>query len=275
MTPGKRFKNQPKQYFQYKVNNSRFNSIDVSNKNEVTKPCINNRMNNDVYECKNAFNNNIENNVTLRKKRPRPVINKFSERDTLGVSKQSKNIIPGYTKYNKAVCFGLKAYVLGTSMEKGIRRNEFNFSLKKCNTRFRPFIGATIKQMETYVKPITQDDTPDLVILPTGCNDISNKNMSANDIAEGIINIGRYCKEHNVNNVTISSLICRSQKHLQHRVNAVNTMLMNRCKNYGLGYNDNSNIEVGFLAQDGLHLSKIGKSCLANNFINYINRYIL
>ena len=97
--------------------------------------------------------------------------------------------------------------------------------------------------------------------------------MSANDIAEGIINVERYCKEHNVNNVTISSLTCRS--HLQHRVNAVNTMLINRSKNYGLGYIDNSNIEVGFLAQDGLHLNEIDKSCLANNFINFIYRYIL
>ena len=129
--------------------------------------------------------------------------------------------------------------------------------------------------METYVKPILQDDTPDVVILHIGCNDIPNKNMSANDIAEGIINIGGYCKEHNVNNVTISSLICTSQKSLQHRVNAVNTMLMNRCKTYGLGCIDNSNIELGFLAQDGLYLNKIGKSCLANNFINFINRYIL
>ena len=154
--------------------------------------------------------------------------------------------------YNEAVRFGRKAYVLGTSMVKGIKRNEFNSCLKKCNTRFRPFSNFAYR-----------------------CNDNSNKNMSANNIAEGIINIVRYCKEHNVNNITISSLICRSQKHFQHKVNAVNTMLMNRCKNYGLGYNDNSNIEVGFLAQDGLHLSKIGKSCLANNFINYINRYIL
>ena len=95
--------------------------------------------------------------------------------------------------------------------------------------------------METYFKPIIQDDTPDVVILHIGCNDISNKNISANDIAEGSINIGR----------------------------------MNRCKNYGLGYIDNSNIEVGFLAQDGLHLNEIGESCLANNFINFINRYIL
>ena len=102
-------------------------------------------------------------------------------------------------------------------MVKAIRRNEFNSCVKKCNTRFRPFIGATIKQMETYFKPIIQDDTPDVVILHIGCNDISNKNISTNDIAEGSINIGR----------------------------------MNRCKNYGLGYIDNSNTEVGFLAQMG------------------------
>ena len=108
--------------------------------------------------------------------------------------------------------------------------------LKKCNTRFRPFIGATVNQMETYIKPSTQDDTPDVAILHIGCNDISSKNMSANDIAESIINIGRYFKEHNVNNVTISSLIRRSQKYFQHKMKAVNTMLMNKCKNDGLGY---------------------------------------
>ena len=48
--------------------------------------------------------------------------------------------------------------------------------------------------------------------------------MSANDIAEGITNVGRYCKDHKVNNVTIFSLICGSQKHLQHKVNAVITV---------------------------------------------------
>ena len=60
--------------------------------------------------------------------------------------------------------------------------------------------------------------------------------MSVNDFADGIINIGRYCKGHNVNNVIIFSLICMSQKHLQHKVNAVNIMSMSRCKSYGLGY---------------------------------------
>ena len=46
-------------------------------------------------------------------------------------------------------------------------------------------------------------------------------------------------------------------------------------QNYGLGDIDNSDINVDFLAQDGLHLNKISESFLANNFINFINRYNL
>ena len=70
--------------------------------------------------------------------------------------------------------------------------------------------------------------------------------MSANDIVEGSINIGRYCKEQNVNDVIISSLICRIQHHLQNKVNAVNAMFIHRCKIYGLGYIDNSNSSVKY-----------------------------
>ena len=117
-----------------KVNNRRFNSIDVSNKyhpisiheNEVTEPRINNRMNNNVDKYKNTFNSNIESNVTICKRRPASVINQFPERDTIGVSEDSKDLIPGSTKYNEAIYFGEKAYVLGTSMVKDIRSNEFN-----------------------------------------------------------------------------------------------------------------------------------------------------
>ena len=83
-----------------KVNNRIFNSVDVSSKyqpifiheNEVTEPHINNRMNTDGDEYKNAFNSNIDDNVTTRKRRPAPITYQFLERDTLGVSKQSKNL---------------------------------------------------------------------------------------------------------------------------------------------------------------------------------------
>ena len=52
-------------------------------------------------------------------------------------------------------------------MIKGIRRKEFNSKLNKCSTRFRPFISATLKQMEDYVKPI----------LSNGKNIMSVKNL--------------------------------------------------------------------------------------------------
>ena len=72
-----------------KVNNRRFNSIDVSNKyhpisiheNEVTEPRINNRMNSNVDKYKNTFNSNIESIVTICKRRPTSVINQFPERE--------------------------------------------------------------------------------------------------------------------------------------------------------------------------------------------------
>ena len=52
-------------------------------------------MNNDVNKYKNAFNSNIDNNVTTRQRTPTPVKNQFLETETLGISKQSKNLIPG------------------------------------------------------------------------------------------------------------------------------------------------------------------------------------
>ena len=156
-------------------------------------------------------------------------------------------------------------------MIKGIRRKEFNSKLNKCSTQFTPFTGATLKQMETYVMPILNDDTPDVLILYIGCNDIGNKQLTENEIAEWIVKIGRQCKESNVNDVFISSLICRAQKRLNDKVIAVNNILKRVCKLNGLGFIDNSNICAENLFEDGLHLNDDGKVILANNFLYVFN----
>ena len=160
-------------------------------------------------------------------------------------------------------------------MIKTIRRKEFNSKLNKCSTRFRPFIGATLKQMEKYVKPVLIDDTPDVLILHIGCNDVGNKQLTGNEIAEWIVKIGRQCKESNVNDAFISLLICRAQKRLKDKVIAVNSILKRVCKVSGLGFNDNSNNCAENLFEDGLNLSDDGKVILANNFIYVLNRFIL
>lgn len=76
-------------------------------------------------EYKNAFNNNIDDNVAICKRRPIPVIKQFLKRNKIHVvfPNKVKILIPGYTKYNEAVRFDRKTCVLGTSVVKGIRRN--------------------------------------------------------------------------------------------------------------------------------------------------------
>ena len=71
---------------------------------------------------------------------------------------------------------------------------------------------------------------------------------------------GTYCKKQNVNNVVISPLICRSQKHLQNKVNAVNTILLNCFKEYD-DHIDKRNISLEYLAQDiSSKLKKVKKN---------------
>ena len=158
-------------------------------------------------------------------------------------------------------------------MIKGIRRKEFNSKLSKCSTRFRPVIGATLKQMETYVKPILNDDTPDILILHIVCNDIGNKQLTENEIADCIVKIGRQCKESKGNDVFISSLICRAPKRLNDEAIAVNNILKRVCELNGFGFIDNSNICDENLFEDGLHLNDGGKVITAMKLLTLIILY--
>ena len=122
---------------------------------------------------------------------------------------------------------------------------------------------------------ILNDDTPDVLILHIGCNDIGNKQLTENEVTEWIKKIGRQCKKSNVNDVFISSLIWKAQKRLNDKVIAVNNILKPVCKLNGLGFIDNSNICSENLFVDGLHLNDDGKVILANYFIYVLSRFIL
>ena len=64
--------------------------------------------------------------------------------------------------------------------------------------------------MDTYVRPILNDDTPDVWIQHICCKGIINKHLTDNEIGEWIVRIFQQCKESNVNDAFISSLIGRS-----------------------------------------------------------------
>ena len=188
-----------------------------------------------------------------------------------------EKVIPGNTTYRDAVKFGKKTFIFGTSMVKGIRNKEFNQHLTKCSAQIRAFPGANLKQLKHYVIPTLVDDTPDVAVIHGGCNDIQSRNgksLSENEIANEIINIGKVCRENGVNEILISSLICRSSHHLNSKVTKVNDILKDLCYNEGFGFINNINITSQYLWKDGLHLIEAGKVILANNFIHSINNLL-
>ena len=69
-------------------------------------------------------------------------------------------------------------------MVKSIRREEFNLLMKKSNFRFRPFVGATLSDMKTYVQPELNDDTLHVLVLQISCNGIRNKRLPAEKITD-------------------------------------------------------------------------------------------
>ena len=76
------------------------------------------------HRCKSKTTEWNNSKRTLHNKQTTPVMNQHPERDTLGINhpKRKDNFILRNTKFNEAVRYGQKAYVLRTSMMKIIKR---------------------------------------------------------------------------------------------------------------------------------------------------------
>ena len=83
---------------------------------------------------------------------------------------------------------------------------ELNFVIFKC------FRGANTKQLDYYVAPMLADETPESITLHIDSNDItktSYDNVTAEDLAQRIVNTGGKCRSFSVNNIAISSIFIR------------------------------------------------------------------
>ena len=85
--------------------------------------------------------------------------------------------------------------------------------------------------------------------------------------------MAKACRGYVVNDVFISSLICRRNKFLNKKVQRVILLLKLMCEENGYIYIDNGHIEVGDLWQDGSHVSEYGKAKLSWNFIYFLKTF--
>ena len=135
--------------------------------------------------------------------------------------------------------------------------------------KIHSFSGSTVQEMDLFIKPLLARK-PHHVILLIGTNDIPDKNMTAETIAEKIMEIGKKIEDHGIR-CTISELVPRSDvSTYNNKVKSVNMKLKEITAETKIGFVEQSNIGYEHLHFGGLHLNKRGDGALALNFIRYI-----
>ncbi|XP_028412624.1 uncharacterized protein LOC114535523 [Dendronephthya gigantea] len=133
----------------------------------------------------------------------------------------------------------------------------------------KPFPGATVTDMEDFVKPLTRR-TPDKMILHVGTNDLRS-HCTPKVIADSIVNIVTQVKEDSPGtDVGISAILVRSDNHdLTVKATQVNNILKGYCIRNKIPFLSNSNMNESHLNTKGLHLNRQGSLALQQNFLDF------
>ena len=141
---------------------------------------------------------------------------------------------------------------------------------------FNVFQGANIKRLHHFIQPTFHENKPDTVLTHIGSNDIipsKQHYLNVKYVVERIIDIGLYCKECSVKDVIISSVLVKRNFHLTRIVLQINDFFIECTNNFH--YLTNDNISRQNLWKDGIHLNSVGNNILAENFISYLNQFVL
>ena len=107
-----------------------------------------------------------------------------------------------------------------------------------------------------------------------GTNDVTVKRKNPTDIIDSIMSVGRKCKDADINEVIISSIVCRKSSRFQMKINEVDSVFKDLYVINGFTFIDNANITNYDICDDLIHLKYSGTCKLANNFINVINKLL-
>ena len=207
----------------------------------------------------------------LLKKRPQTIVNRYPENDKFKYEKQHSSkhtkTVPGNSSYSSITNKGKKVLLLTDSLCGGIKGEEINPYLKNAHLYRTIHPGAKAEDIEHYCTRTLKIDKPDMVIINCGTNNI--KTQYPYEIYKSIKRIVESCHSSGVNDVFVSSIPIRRGDGNQ--VDEVNNYLRARAILDDYIYINNSNIIMGDLGRDGIHLRPSGTDKLFYNFVRAIN----
>ena len=98
--------------------------------------------------------------------------------------------------------------------------------------------------------------------------------LSTDEIVNAILEIGKLCQSHGVEDIFISSLICRKNNFQNNKVSMINKLLRRACDSLGFHFIYNSSIARNHLAGDGIHLNYAGTEVLLENIAFCLNNFL-
>ena len=142
-----------------------------------------------------------------------------------------------------------------------------------CDARvtLNKFNGKLARHFKTYVTAHMPEQTPDDVLIQAGGNDLTTK-QTAFEIANNVIEAGIVCKNLGASRVLISSVLPRSDFHLQLKRHDVNQLLECLCEINNFVYIPNNYMKLSqHIDNDGVHLNDAGTTLLQNTFTKFLN----
>ena len=155
-----------------------------------------------------------------------------------------------------------------------LKQKKLNNKLRGASASIGDFRGVTIKHLKHHVLPSLVDSTPDIAVIHGECNDLGYKNkeaLSTDNIVNAILKL---CQSHGVQDIFISSLICRKNNLQNNKVNAINILLRSACDSLEFHFMDNSSTARNHLADDWMHLNYSGTGVLLENIAFCLNNFL-
>ena len=166
-----------------------------------------------------------------------------------------------------------KIGIIGDNHIRRLNKRHFN---EKINGKvyFNVFWSANIKRVHHFIQPTLHEDKPYTKLIYIGSNDIipsKQRDLNVNDVVQIIIDTGLYCRECDVKDVIISSILVKPNFYLTKIIRQIDYLLSEYCVSNNFHYLTNDNISRQNLWKDGIHLNNVGNNILAENFISYVN----
>ena len=233
------------------------NAVDTRNMNTSKKPMKKDEINNQIEILLNTGDvgsEQIRNEDNDRKEYGHDVNSNITETNVIETNEK------GLNKRSIAI--------LSDSMLKDVEAFKMREALGRNEKIYiKTFPGATVQDMEHYIKPSLKFKN-DLLIIHTGTNSLRST-KGAEDIANEIMNLAKSIKNE-TNEIMISGIIPRRDR-LNTKGSKVNDFLQTLCTINNIHFIKHSNISsTHHLNAGGLHLNIKGTYKVAENLLNAI-----